>query len=446
MSIENGDFTRASAATKRRHRLVLRFKSMFPNALGRFEMHAARRGGDLSHVDASKTALNSLLIGDADWRKRLEEEIALARAENLAEELEALLRRKRAKERKARILEGMRDPWQASEGGPLREVILTANRLWFQATDDDNTLRGEDRRAAFERAAVDWLQTRFPGMVVHARGEQDELTYHVHAVIAPWLEKTTARRGRQRLLVPTAHPLLNDYEAAQTDAGEFFDAIGLDRGERTKEAQRKAVKLKRAREDRRERIRKGGHEVPDYLREELDPPVPSLRPHVPAPVWWKAERRRLEREALRLTEQKAASDAEAARLAAREAALRKQEEQVKAREADAIGVVEIVEAIAEDRKIEGPLPSGSLGARLIAGLNAIKAKMRKQVEARFSEEGKAIGLLHSAVLALREKMRGSLSPEQWKVVEDKTESEQEAVSKAADRLDAVRKRREDNAR
>lgn len=446
MSIQNEDFKGARAVAKRRHPIVLRFASMFPSALARFEMHAARRGGDLSHVNPSKTHQNSLLIGDADWRARLEEALALARAENLAEELEALARRKRAKERKARLLEGLRDPWHASDGGPLREVILTANRLWFLEPGAADGRPGEDRRVMFERAAVEWLQSRFPGQVIHARGEHDELTYHIHAVIAPWQEKTTTRRGKQRLLVPTAHPLLNDYEAAQDDAGDFFRTIGLDRGERTKAARVMAMTQKRARERLRERIRSGGADVPASLREELDPVVPTMRPHVPAPVWWKQERKRIALESLRQAQEKARADAEAARLADMEAKLRAREDDLQAREADAVGVVEVVEAIAEGRKLDKPLPSGSLGARLIKGLKIIQAGMRKAVEARVAEESRAVGVLHSAVLALRDKLRGFLSPEEHARFERETAGEQEEVRVAEKQVEAARSRRDDDGR
>lgn len=435
MSIQNNDFGKASAAAKRRHPIVLRFASMFPSALARFEMHAARRGGDLSHVDPSKTAQNRVLIGSADWRKRLEKEIALARAENFAEELEALVRRKRAKERKARLLEGMRDPWRASDGGPLREVILTANRLWFEEAAEDGTTI-DARRARFEQAAVEWLHSRFPGHVIHARGELDEMTYHIHAVIAPWQEDTTTRRGKQRLLVPTAHPLLNNYELAQEDAGAFFAGIGLDRGRRTKEAQREAGKKKKARERLRDRIREAGDKVPEALSDAFDPEVPSLREHVPAPVWWKAERERIAREKGLLVEAKAQADADAARLTGREAALAQREAATAERERDAVEVVELVEAIADGRTPKVALPSGSLGARLIAGLKSVQAGMRRSVEAKVAEEKAAAQALAATVTALRDKIVKSIPASLLGVFMKAIASEESAVEAAKKRLDA----------
>ena len=446
MSIQNSNFTNASAVAKPQHPVVLRFASMHPSALARFEMHAARRGGDLSHVDVSKTLQNKLLIGGPDWRKKLEDEIEAARAENLAEELEALLRRKRKKERQARLLKGLCDPWQPSDGGPLREVILTANRLWFEEKPDPASGTGVNRRAMFEARAVEWLLSRFPGQVAHARSEEDEMTFHIHAVIAPWKVDTTQRRGTQKLLVPTANPILENYQVAQDDVGTFFGSIGLVRGKQTKDEQRAVIERKRRRERIRTRIRKAGGEVPEPLREENDPRIPALLPHVPAPVWWKGERKRIELENLRLVQEKARAEAEATRLAHREAELRDQEAKVQAREQDAIGVVEIAEAIAEGRKLQALPSTGSLGGRLIAALQKIRTGMLRSVEARVAEERSAIGALHAAVMGLRDKMFGLLSPVQRDQFERETESEHAGVRLAAERVEVAQRKSKNRAR
>ena len=50
------------------------------------------------------------------------------KAENFADELETLTKRRRKSQLKARMVEGPRDPWHATRHGSLREVILTANR------------------------------------------------------------------------------------------------------------------------------------------------------------------------------------------------------------------------------------------------------------------------------------------------------------------------------
>jgi hypothetical protein len=226
------------------HPVVLRFAEMFPSALPKFEAHRRRIGGDLDHVDADATPRNRLLIGEPDWAAEALAEIELMRHENLAEELTALKALKRKKEMDVRFREGLKDPWKASKGGPLREVILTAHRSYFDPTDgspDPFAAAGAVGRAhAFEQCAVEWLTTRFGADVIHARADHDETAYHIHAVILPRAEKVSARRGRQKTIQPSVHPLIADYEAAQDDVGAFFAAVGLRRGDRTAAARRAA--------------------------------------------------------------------------------------------------------------------------------------------------------------------------------------------------------------
>lgn len=230
--------------TDTRHPAVLRFAELLPSALPRFEAHRMRRGGDLDHVDPAATVSNRILIGEADWVDRTLREIDAMRHENFAEELEALEKRGRAKELDARIREGLKDPWRASKGGPLREVILTANRSFFDPADGEQTpqsvIAAARTTSAFEAHAVEWLRTRFGDDVVHARADHDETAYHIHAVIMTRTQKVSKRRGRQRLIQPSAHPLIKDYEAAQDDIGEWMSAVGLRRGDRTAEARRRA--------------------------------------------------------------------------------------------------------------------------------------------------------------------------------------------------------------
>ncbi|QPH53972.1 hypothetical protein [Pontivivens ytuae] len=81
------------------------------------------------------------------------------RLENFANELEKLKRRRRRKEIERRLAEGPRDPWRATRHGPMREIIITANRKWFD--DDLSTFLGENdpaREEQFEDLAVRWLK------------------------------------------------------------------------------------------------------------------------------------------------------------------------------------------------------------------------------------------------------------------------------------------------
>lgn len=270
-----------------RRPVVLRFAELFPSALARYAMHAARKGGNLDHIDPERSGSNRLLIGGPDWRVKLEQEIASATATNLAEELEALKRRKRWKEIEVRIQHGKQAPWRASAGGPLREVILTAHRYWFAGSDGDEPT---NRAQRFEAQAIEWLQSRFGDAVVHARADHDEMTYHIHAILAPWVEKTSTRRGTQRLLQPSSNRLLKDYEVAQDDVGDFFAAIGLKRGKR-RAAQRREV-ADRIAERRRKRadLTAEGMAVSHDLAEDQDPRWPDRVRHKPTPVWWDEEK------------------------------------------------------------------------------------------------------------------------------------------------------------
>jgi hypothetical protein len=204
MSIQNRDLASVAAKAGKRHRIVLRFAEMFPSGLAGYELHANRKGGNLDHVDRARSAENLIILGPTTWKQDLLDTVAIARAENLAEELEALQRPKRIKEVEARSRDGLQDPWRDSASGPLREVILTANRLWFEGTDSLEFLRKDTRSERFERHAVEWLSSRFGDAVVHARADHDETAYHIHAIIAPWVDKTSERRGRQRLLQPSS--------------------------------------------------------------------------------------------------------------------------------------------------------------------------------------------------------------------------------------------------
>ncbi|WP_085846952.1 hypothetical protein [Pacificibacter marinus] len=57
-------------------------------------------------------------------------EIAEIKAQNFAAELEA---RNRKKDIQRRLAEGPHNPWLPTPHGPMREVILMANKEWFDA-------------------------------------------------------------------------------------------------------------------------------------------------------------------------------------------------------------------------------------------------------------------------------------------------------------------------
>jgi len=239
--------------------IVLRFKGLHPNNLGRFDMHDHRKGGDLSHVDLDVSGLNEVLHCEPNWQATIKAEVAEAKRNNFRERMEGLRKRGRKAERKDLIVEGESDPWRRCSGdGPLREGILTVNKEWFGGTGQAEW--DAEKVAAFKKAAMEFLLEHFPdGQLRYANAHHDEEAFHIHFVVAVWTEKVTANRGRQLLLQASMNPLLQSYEHAQNLAGEAFTALGITRGERRAEARRVA---KEAGED-----------------------VPKKRRHIPPSEW-----------------------------------------------------------------------------------------------------------------------------------------------------------------
>lgn len=237
--------------------VVLRFKEMFPAAMARMALHARRSGGDLDHVALEHSRRNRVYVGP-DFAKAVRAEIRAMRDANRDAEVAALRARKRRTEADRREAEGLKDPWKAATHGPLREAIVTARWDFFEAPDDapeSDTLitfaRDElgatvqrrlslEKIAAFESSGRAFFDAHFPGQVRHLRLDLDEESPHFHALIMVTVEKTSARRGTQRLIQPSANPLLQNYEHAQDVAGLHFAGIGLTRGQEGAAARRKA--------------------------------------------------------------------------------------------------------------------------------------------------------------------------------------------------------------
>lgn len=277
----------------RDYAVVMRYAGLYPHHLAGYEAHRMRKGGDVSHVDPARSHLNRPLIGDEDWAAQALAEIDDMRNENYAAELEALLRRKRQKDIKRRMVEGPKQPWRPTRHGPMREVILTANREWFES--DLGDFFGEDanaREQAFEERAVAWLRANFGDDVIHARADRDEAAYHIHAVIMP-RAVVEINGSTRRMLQPSIHPLIKDYEAAQDSVGAWFNGIGLVRGER------RAAAIRHARETGQE--------------------PPKRRYHARTPQWRAAEELRLARQAADQKATAAELDQRSDALAAREA-------------------------------------------------------------------------------------------------------------------------------
>lgn len=221
--------------------VVLRFKGLRPQNLGRFRMHDQRGGGDLSHVDQTRSKGNHVLFGRQDWIETLRSEIKEMSDLNQERQIVALTAKSRVAEA-IRVEEaGPSQPWRQSTAGPLREGILSVSKTWCGGTGA--ACWDGPRIAQFRDASLGFLRAHFTEQQLrYAVGHMDEEAYHIHFVIAVWTEKTTANRGQQFLLRPAANPLLASYEHAQDLAGEHFGKIGLERG------MRRAAAIRAARE------------------------------------------------------------------------------------------------------------------------------------------------------------------------------------------------------
>ena len=237
-----------------RYPVVLRFEGIGPENLAGYEKHRRRVGGDVGHILEQPPGPNRLLIGSETWAAEALAEIAEIKAQNFAAELEALEKRNRKKDIQRRLAEGPHNPWRPTRHGPMREVILTANKEWFDA--DPAAIFGEgvehnQRIAEFERLSTAWLKEQFGDDVIHARADLDEEAYHIHAVIMPRVRvemtRTEKKTGEKKviatrwMLQPSKFDVIEDYEYGQDSVGAWFSEIGLDRGDKRKEAFRQAV-------------------------------------------------------------------------------------------------------------------------------------------------------------------------------------------------------------
>jgi len=331
----------------KRHPVVLRMEGLFPADLAGYERHRTRKGGDLGHVDETRSGLNRRLIGGEDWVQRYIAEIDDMRVENFAKELEGLKKRRRKAELAKRVVEGPKDPWRGTRHGPLREVIITAHHDWFASIDLRNMddLFGESREDRFEQIAVAWLKDSFGDDVIHASADLDETTYHIHAIIMP---RSETKDGR-KMLQPSKHPLIKDYEKAQDSVGEWFSELGLKRGERRKQALREA--LQKHREEQGVEGKRTGEpaELPEHVE------------HV-SPRQWREEKER--------------------QLADREASVGRREKQattvIKTANAVAAGDPKV---LAEIVRADGKSAAARLFGKAFATLRA-KARKAAQNEAR----------------------------------------------------------------
>ena len=219
--------------------VVLRFSRLKPKQLSRFKMHDRRSGGDLNHVDLTKKSLNQIEHGENNWILKLTRRIERMAKRNLKNEVRALKEKGRFAEAERRQAEGPKSPWHANTDAPLREGILTVIKSWFGGSGVEEW--DQDKVEDFREYAMAFLHTHFPdGQLLYAASHSDEEAFHIHFVTSTWDSKITANRGKQIQLRAAANPILKRYEYAQDLAGEYFEQIGITRGERRAKARRQA--------------------------------------------------------------------------------------------------------------------------------------------------------------------------------------------------------------
>ncbi|MBN9675957.1 plasmid recombination protein [Salipiger bermudensis] len=375
---------------EKNHPVVLRFEGMMPGDIAGYEAHRYRKGGDLGHILPDRPKPRRL-IGSETWAQEALAEIELMKFETFAAELVDLDRRKRRKEIRQRRMEGPRDPWRASRHGPMREVILTANKEWFEHTESSDELFSTARERRFEDLAVAWLRENFGDDVIHARADLDEQAFHIHAVIMP--RATVQKYGKKcAVLQPSVHPLIKDYEAAQDSVGAWFSEIGLVRGERRKQA------------------------IRDALNDGRTPP--AKRRHVRPAEWRAREERRLAEKAASLEVRE------------RDVAAREEDAEAVLAYADAVSAGEIDESgrpIDRDSSSDNPSsipPDGKTSFGFVAARKAFRAaakriragaeayalrKARKLVDADIAEIKKADELIVEIAQSLPVQQRARIA-------------------------------------
>ncbi len=213
---------------------------------------------------------------------------------------------------------------------------------------DGNRMDFAARERAFEDRAVAWLQQTFGDDIVHARADLDETTYHIHAVLVP-RAVVKVNGATRRMLQPSIHPLIEDYEKLQDSVGAWFSAIGLARGEKRAEAIREAAA-------------KGD-------------PIPKKRHHCRPSDWRRRQEAEVIRQRAEVEAREAATAETAAALDARRADLAHHEERLAAEDArlSAVAATRRAEAGRLDHRVEAVVARETVADERMAEADAVLA-------------------------------------------------------------------------
>lgn len=83
---------------RKEYPVVMRMQGLWPENIGGFEKHRMRAGGDLGHVDPSRSRNNQRLLGTTNWAQLVHQEIRRMKWENHGKELAQLEKRRRRAE------------------------------------------------------------------------------------------------------------------------------------------------------------------------------------------------------------------------------------------------------------------------------------------------------------------------------------------------------------
>ena len=232
---------------------VLRFASVHPRDVALIIAHAERRIGDVSHIDASRSHLNRILVGEDPERPgktNIAGDVMAMylgmRETNHASNLRGLLAAGRKKDHKRALMRGPQEPWSQvkKHRGPLREFVLTLHRDAFRAADDcppghllkflddeGNPARFDKRKCeAFVDAGMGFMRENFDNQLVYCRVDYDEQSVHLQGLLVDTIteEPSTRYASGRELFRLTQHVLIGGdgkkrgYELAQDAVGEFF--------------------------------------------------------------------------------------------------------------------------------------------------------------------------------------------------------------------------------
>lgn len=370
--------------------VVLRMRGMYPRDLAAYERHRERVCGDNGHCDPKRKDDNRQLLGSNTWAQDTWDKIQDVRHANHERDLNQLRKRRRKKDLELAIFRGPRDPWRPTRHGPMREIILTVNKAWF----DEDLIKffnetGPTREELFEAHAKEWLINNFGDQCVHARADLDETTYHIHAVIVPLY----ASKGGRQMLQPSLHPLIQDYEKAQDNVGEWFSQIGLRRGERRAQSIREAIAHNRA-----VRAARDNGEQPS----DPEVSVPERRKHV-SPREWRA-RQEMDLAArdvsVKQGERKLADAREALTQEERDVARKNEEAQSVLDVADAVAGGD-VDVISEKNEAQPKAAKPSLAQQLFGqAIAVLRQRARREARAELEKEFSEIEAADAALLEI----------------------------------------------